>query len=105
MGMGMGMTMMPIMTAALATLRHAEVARGSTLMNIVQQAAASVGTAVMSVILTNQLLTKPAYQAGQGRPGRPSLRHGRRTSSPQLLAEMPGADGRGVRIHLLGGAG
>src|SRR6478609_3421298 len=45
MGMGMGMTMMPIMTAALASLSHQEVARGSTLMNIVQQAAASVGTA------------------------------------------------------------
>ena len=64
-GLGMGMTMMPIMTAALATLRHAEVARGSTLMNIVQQSAASVGTAVMSVILTNQFLSKPAIQAAK----------------------------------------
>ena len=39
MGMGMGCTMMPIMTAALATLTNQQVARGSTLMNIVQQTA------------------------------------------------------------------
>jgi EmrB/QacA subfamily drug resistance transporter len=72
MGLGMGMTMMPIMTAALATLRHAEVARGSTLMNIVQQSAASIGTATMSVILTNQLLNKPAVQAANAAQADPS---------------------------------
>jgi EmrB/QacA subfamily drug resistance transporter len=70
-GLGMGMTMMPIMTAALATLRHAEVARGSTLMNIVQQSAASIGTATMSVILTNQFLNKPALQAAQAAQANP----------------------------------
>jgi EmrB/QacA subfamily drug resistance transporter len=55
MGLGMGSTMMPIMTSALKTLRSAEVARGSTLLNITQQIASSVGVAVMSVILTNGL--------------------------------------------------
>jgi EmrB/QacA subfamily drug resistance transporter len=53
MGLGMGATMMPIMTSALQTLTHHEVARGSTLMNITQQVAASIGTALFSVILTN----------------------------------------------------
>jgi EmrB/QacA subfamily drug resistance transporter len=53
MGLGMGGTMMPIMSAALATLREHTIARGSTLMNIVQQVAASIGTAVFSVLLTN----------------------------------------------------
>src|SRR6185312_10663326 len=43
MGLGMGLTMMPIMTSALRTLRSSEVARGSTLLNIVQQIASSVG--------------------------------------------------------------
>ncbi|MGA9871974.1 MAG: DHA2 family efflux MFS transporter permease subunit [Rhodococcus sp. (in: high G+C Gram-positive bacteria)] len=61
MGMGLGSTMMPIMTAALQTLTDHNVARGSTLMNIVQQTAGSIGTAVMSVVLTNQL--KGAAQA------------------------------------------
>ncbi|MFF0490542.1 DHA2 family efflux MFS transporter permease subunit [Nocardia sp. NPDC003482] len=55
MGLGMGCTMMPTMTAAIQTLTHEQVARGTTLMNIVNQAAASVGTAIMSVVLTNLL--------------------------------------------------
>ncbi|TDE12223.1 DHA2 family efflux MFS transporter permease subunit [Jiangella asiatica] len=66
MGLGMGMTMMPIMTAALASLTHGEVARGSTLMNIVQQTGGSIGTAVMSVILTNQILNDQAATAYNG---------------------------------------
>jgi EmrB/QacA subfamily drug resistance transporter len=59
MGLGMGMTMMPIMTSALRTLAASEVARGSTLLNIVQQIASSVGVAIMSVILTNNLKSSP----------------------------------------------
>ncbi|MDN5759017.1 MAG: DHA2 family efflux MFS transporter permease subunit [Tomitella sp.] len=55
MGLGMGCTMMPLMTSALATLTDKKVARGSTLMNIVQQTGASVGAATMSVVLTNQM--------------------------------------------------
>jgi EmrB/QacA subfamily drug resistance transporter len=53
MGLGMGGTMMPIMTSALQTLSDHEIARGSTLMNITQQVAASIGTALFSVLLTN----------------------------------------------------
>jgi EmrB/QacA subfamily drug resistance transporter len=53
MGLGMGGTMMPIMTSALQTLKDHEIARGSTLMNITQQIAASIGTALFSVLLTN----------------------------------------------------
>lgn len=55
MGLGMGGTMMPIMAAALATLTDHNIARGSTLMNIVQQVAASMGTALFSVLLTNNI--------------------------------------------------
>ncbi|MGI5242853.1 DHA2 family efflux MFS transporter permease subunit [Dactylosporangium sp. CA-139066] len=54
MGLGMGGTMMPIMTSALKTLTHHEVARGSTLVNILQQIGGSIGGAVMSVILTSK---------------------------------------------------
>ncbi|WP_137724911.1 DHA2 family efflux MFS transporter permease subunit [Prescottella subtropica] len=57
-GLGMGCTMMPLMTAAMVTLKNEMIARGSTLMNIVQQTAGSIGTATMSVILTNQLLSR-----------------------------------------------
>jgi MFS family permease len=55
MGLGMGGTMMPIMASALATLTDHNIARGSTLMNIVQQVAASMGTALFSVLLTNNV--------------------------------------------------
>ncbi|NDK89218.1 DHA2 family efflux MFS transporter permease subunit [Gordonia desulfuricans] len=50
-GLGMGMTMMPIMSAALATLSNKQVPDGSTLVNVVQQTASSIGTAVISVVL------------------------------------------------------
>lgn len=73
MGMGMGCTMMPTMTAAIQTLTHAQVARGSTLMNIVNQAAGSIGTATMSVLLTNFLVNKPLAQAAVGSQFDPSI--------------------------------
>jgi EmrB/QacA subfamily drug resistance transporter len=53
MGLGLGATMMPVFTAALASLKQRDIARGSTLMNITQQVSASVGTALFSVLLTN----------------------------------------------------
>jgi EmrB/QacA subfamily drug resistance transporter len=59
MGLGMGGTMMPMMAAALATLTAHNTARGSTLLNIVQQVAASLGTALFSVLLTNNIKEQP----------------------------------------------
>ena len=64
MGLGMGGTMMPIFTTALKTLTAHEVARGSTLLNITQQIASSVGVATLSVVLTNQFKDRPLI--GQG---------------------------------------
>ncbi|WP_141014638.1 DHA2 family efflux MFS transporter permease subunit [Nocardioides sambongensis] len=64
MGMGMGATMMPIMSAALATLTAHSTARGTTLLNITQQTAASIGTALFSVILTNSLNGKDQAALG-----------------------------------------
>ena len=55
MGLGMGATMMPLMTSALKTLTAHQVARGSTLLNISQQVASSIGVAIISVVLTNGL--------------------------------------------------
>jgi len=54
MGLGMGATMMPMFTAALQTLSGPTIARGSTLMNIMQQIASSCGAALMTVLLSNQ---------------------------------------------------
>ena len=71
MGLGMGGTMMPIMTSALKTLNHHQVARGSTLLNITQQIASSVGVATMSVILTNGFKNSSLVQAGQALQANP----------------------------------
>jgi EmrB/QacA subfamily drug resistance transporter len=65
MGLGMGGTMMPIFTSALKTLRAHQVARGSTLLNVIQQVASSVGVAVMSVVLTNHENSSQALTAVQ----------------------------------------
>jgi EmrB/QacA subfamily drug resistance transporter len=86
MGLGMGATMMPIMTAAIQTLRNHVIARGSTLLNIVQQVAASVGTATMSVILTNQLTGSPLAGAAIAAQ-----------QNPAVAAQLPpGALGQGL---------
>lgn len=73
MGLGMGCTMMPVMTAAIQTLSHAQVARGSTLMNIINQTAASIGTATMSVVLAAQLNDHPEAKVAIGANARPDL--------------------------------
>ncbi|UGS37045.1 DHA2 family efflux MFS transporter permease subunit [Capillimicrobium parvum] len=66
MGLGMGFTMMPTFTGALQTLRHAAIARASTTLNIDQQVGASVGTAVLSVILAHELASRFPNAAGGG---------------------------------------
>jgi EmrB/QacA subfamily drug resistance transporter len=65
-GMGMGATMMPIMSAALQTLTQKTVARASTAVNIVQQTAGAIGSAVMSIILAALLAGKFGVPTSQG---------------------------------------
>jgi EmrB/QacA subfamily drug resistance transporter len=62
-GFGMGCTMMPLSGSAVQTLRPEQVARGSTLINVNQRVAGSIGTAVMSVILTSQIDRSDALSA------------------------------------------
>jgi EmrB/QacA subfamily drug resistance transporter len=57
-GLGMGFTMMPVFTGAMQSIRGAAVARASTALNILQQAGASVGTAVLSVLLASALSSR-----------------------------------------------
>ena len=93
MGLGMGGTMMPIMTSALKTLRHAEVARGSTLVNILQQIGGSIGAAVMSVILTSLLnQSTPIPGAVDPQTGQPITEASLAIASqlnPGLLQQFP----------------
>lgn len=64
MGLGMGSVMMPLNTSAMKALSNAEVARGSTLLNIANQIASSIGVAVLSVVLTNQFNNRPLIAQG-----------------------------------------
>ncbi|QBX57513.1 DHA2 family efflux MFS transporter permease subunit [Nocardioides seonyuensis] len=69
MGLGMGSTMMPIMSSALQTLADHDIARGTALMNITNQLAGAIGTALLSVVLTHQVKgseTAGTYQAVKG---------------------------------------
>jgi len=50
-GLGLGLSMMPIMSAAYFDLSHADVPRASTTLNIVRQVGASVATAAFAVVL------------------------------------------------------
>ena len=54
-GIGMGLAMMPNMTAAMQAVPASAIARTSTAMNIIRQAGASIGTAVLSVILASAI--------------------------------------------------
>lgn len=66
MGIGMGCLSMPIFgVAVMSTLKPHEVARGSTLINVNQRMAISVGTALMSVILTGQFNRSVSITASQ----------------------------------------
>lgn len=53
-GLGMGCTMMPLSGAAVQALGPHEIARGSTLISVNHQVGGSIGTALMSMVLTSQ---------------------------------------------------
>ena len=58
LGLGMGLSMMPTMTAAMQAVPPAAIARTSTAMNIIRQSGASIGTAILSVLLASTITTK-----------------------------------------------
>ena len=89
MGLGMGATMMPTFSGAMQTLRHAAIARASTTLNINQQVGASIGTAVLSVLLTHELTSR--LPAGGGGGIGQTLPPGVRERVAPLMAEAFGA--------------
>jgi EmrB/QacA subfamily drug resistance transporter len=79
-GLGMGFAMMPTMTAAMQAVPPRAIARTSTAMNIVRQGGASIGTAILSVILASAIGnnlrgTSAAHAAGGGTGGLSSIQH------------------------------
>jgi EmrB/QacA subfamily drug resistance transporter len=64
-GFGIGMSMMPSMTAAFAVLRPDQVNHATPQLNVLQRVGGSVGTAILSVVLSNHLATAGAAAGGQ----------------------------------------
>ena len=62
-GVGSGCLMIPVSWSAVHTLDSSEVADGSTLFNVNHNTAASVGAALMSVILTSRLNASASIEA------------------------------------------
>ena len=85
MGLGMGMAMMPTMTAAMQAVPAAAIARTSTAMNIIRQGGASIGTAILSVILTAEITSNLGSVLGGG-----GLEGFRQMNPAQQAAALPG---------------
>src|SRR4051794_11885062 len=78
LGLGMGATMMPAMTAAFQTMARPQVARATTAMNIIQRVGGSIGVALLSVVLSHHL--------GGGQLGAP----GAGVGGPEQIADAFG---------------
>jgi EmrB/QacA subfamily drug resistance transporter len=90
MGAGMGATMMPTFSGAMQTLRRAAISRASTTLNINQQVGASIGTAVLSVLLAHELASRLPAATGGGGIGQ-ALPPAVRERVAPLMAEAFGA--------------
>lgn len=63
-GIGLGLTMMPAMSAAFQTLTHDAVPRATSSLNIIQRVGGSIGTAVLAVILEQNIASRIPSSAG-----------------------------------------
>ncbi|MEA2479193.1 MAG: hypothetical protein QOJ07_1115 [Thermoleophilaceae bacterium] len=54
-GFGIGMSMMPAMTAAFTVLRPEQVNDATPQLNVLQRVGGSIGTAILSVVLSNRI--------------------------------------------------
>jgi EmrB/QacA subfamily drug resistance transporter len=91
LGLGMGFSMMPTMTAAMQAVPPAAIARTSTAMNIIRQSGASIGTAILSVLLastiSDRLLAAGQPTSGNGFAALHGLSAAQRTAVSEPLAE------------------
>lgn len=54
-GLGTGMAIMPLMAAAFATIGRAQIADATPQLNVLQRIGGSIGTAILTVVLSHQL--------------------------------------------------
>ncbi|MCK9250146.1 MAG: DHA2 family efflux MFS transporter permease subunit [Solirubrobacteraceae bacterium] len=81
-GFAIGMSMMPSMAAAYATLAHAEIPRATTSLTVLQRVGGAIGTALFTVVLTRAMAGR-GVEAGGG--------EGAMTTLPEAL-HAPAAD-------------
>jgi EmrB/QacA subfamily drug resistance transporter len=63
-GVAMGASMMPMFAGAYATVRTSDIAHATPQLNVAQRVGGSLGTAVLTVVLTHQIIA--AFPAAQG---------------------------------------
>jgi EmrB/QacA subfamily drug resistance transporter len=90
MGLGMGASMMPAMSAAYQTLQRNQLARATTALNIIQRVGGSIGTALLSVVLTHQLASRLPGSGEGGLGAAHSLPAGARDRIAPELAQAFG---------------
>jgi EmrB/QacA subfamily drug resistance transporter len=86
LGLGMGFSMMPTMTAAMQAVPPAAIARTSTAMNIIRQGGASIGTAILSVILTAEITSQLGAVGNDGLEGLRGLNPAQAAAAQEPLA-------------------
>ena len=89
-GLGMGLSMMPTMTAAMQAVPAQAIARTSTAMNIIRQSGASIGTAILAVILTSQVSSRLGGATPSGGSGFEALQG--MSAAQRAVAAVPLAD-------------
>ncbi|MFF5262448.1 DHA2 family efflux MFS transporter permease subunit [Actinomadura viridis] len=87
MGAGGGATMMPLMTAATRRMGHDQAPAASTAVNLLNTSMAAVGTAVVSVLLSNAMAARVALAAEHGLQGLQGLAPDARAAVAPGLAE------------------
>ncbi len=70
-GMGMGLAMMPAMTAGMSVIPVEQVGRASAINNILQRVAGALGIAVLTVLLDRSQAQQTVALAAQFTPGSP----------------------------------
>ena len=65
-GVGLGCSMMPSMAAAYASLSRAAVPRATTALNVLQRVGGAIGTALLAVVLDDQIKAAIPGAAGVG---------------------------------------
>lgn len=92
LGLGMGFSMMPTMTAAMQAVPPAAIARTSTAMNIIRQIGQSIGTALLTVILSARINDNLSGRGGgEGFTGVQSLPPAQREAISSPIADAFGA--------------